>query len=380
MDKTWLSRLNLEKPHTILIKEVKKLKRIGYLWEPFISNENILKAIKEVNKTHRTSHEKPNKTVIWVEKNLEECIIKLRKLVENDFQPSPTKEKRIYDKSAQKYRIIHEPPLWPDQYIHHMLIQVLEPIMMRGMDYWCCASIRGRGTQRGIKGIKKWIKNTDNTRFAAELDIYHFYESLKPRIVMKRMKKLIKDKRILAFIKILISKGITIGAYFSQWFANTTLQELDNFIRQKLKIHYYIRYMDNLTLFNSNKKYLHYCVSQIKSKLSSYKLSLKTNWQVFPTNKRLICALGYRFGKNFLLLRKRSLFKLKRHLRTVIKKKNFHKRIGFRFAAGLIARIGQLKWCNHRSISKRYIPSWINGMMKQIVSNSRRRLNVRIQF
>jgi hypothetical protein len=100
MDKTWLSRLNLEKPHTILIKEVKKLKRIGYLWEPFISNENILKAIKEVNKTHRTSHGEPNKTVIWVEKNLEECIIKLRKLVENDFQPSPTKEKRIYDKSA----------------------------------------------------------------------------------------------------------------------------------------------------------------------------------------------------------------------------------------------------------------------------------------
>jgi hypothetical protein len=32
---------------------------------------------------------------------------------------------------------------------------------------------------------------------------------------MKRMKKLIKDKRILAFIKVLISKGITIGAYFS---------------------------------------------------------------------------------------------------------------------------------------------------------------------
>ena len=129
------------------------------------------------------------------------------------------------------------------------------------------------------------MKDTNNTCFAAELDIYHFYESLKPRIVMKRMRKLIKDKKILDFIKILISKGITIGAYFSQWFAKTTLQELDNFIRQKLKIHYYIRYMDNLTLFNSNKDYSHYCVSQIKSKLSSYKLILKTNWQVFPTGK-----------------------------------------------------------------------------------------------
>lgn len=50
--------------------------------------------------------------------------------------------------------------------------------MMRGMDYWCCASIKGRGTKRGIKGIKKWIKDELNSVYAAELDIYHFYESL----------------------------------------------------------------------------------------------------------------------------------------------------------------------------------------------------------
>lgn len=100
MGKTWLSRLNFEKPPTILIKEVKKIEKNWISLEPFISNENILRAIKEVNKTHRTSHGKPNKTVIWVEENLEECTIKLRELVENDFQPSPTKEKRIYDKSA----------------------------------------------------------------------------------------------------------------------------------------------------------------------------------------------------------------------------------------------------------------------------------------
>ena len=59
------------------------MKRIGYLWESFISDENILKAIKEVNKTHRTSYGKPNRTVVWIEENLEECVIKLRKLVEN---------------------------------------------------------------------------------------------------------------------------------------------------------------------------------------------------------------------------------------------------------------------------------------------------------
>ena len=77
MDKTWLSRLNLEKPHTILIKEVKKLKRIGYLWEPFISDENILKAIKEVNKTHKTSSLSADKSIrskkIMTQKKISLC-------------------------------------------------------------------------------------------------------------------------------------------------------------------------------------------------------------------------------------------------------------------------------------------------------------------
>lgn len=355
------------------------MKRVGFLWEKFISEENILRAIKEVNKTHRTKHGRPNKKVKWVEETIEDRVEDLKKIIENNFIPAKTKEKRIYDKSAQKYRIIHEPPLWPDQYIHHMLIQVLEPIMMRGMDYWCCASIKGRGTKRGIKGIKKWIKDDLNSVYAAELDIYHFYENLQPQVVMKRMKKLIKDKKILDFISILISTGITIGAYFSQWFANTVLQELDWFIRQELKLPYYIRYMDNLTLFSNNKKYLHYCINKIKERLLSLKLRLKNNWQVFPINKRLICALGYRFNKNFSLLRKRSLFKLKRHYRIVLNKFQKHKRIGFVLASGLIARIGQFKWCNNYNLCK-YIDKGIIMKMKQIISSSRRRLNDRIQL
>ena len=39
------------------------MKRVGYLWEKFLDDENILKAIKEVNKTHRISHGKRNLVV-----------------------------------------------------------------------------------------------------------------------------------------------------------------------------------------------------------------------------------------------------------------------------------------------------------------------------
>ena len=225
-----------------------------------------------------------------------------------------------------------------------------------------------------MRGIKRWMRNKEKTKYAAELDIYHFYDSLQQEIVMNRMKKLIKDRKILIFIEKLISNGIQIGAYFSQWFANTVLQELDIFIRQELNINYYIRYMDNLTLFSQSKAILHNAINRIKNKLSFYKLKIKNNWQVYPTNKRLVCGLGYRYGYKFLLLRKRTLFKLKKHMSMI-----FHSRkIGFRVAAGLVSRIGALKWCNSRNLLKQ-IPNDLVFNMKRIISSNRKKINNRLR-
>ena len=85
--------------------------------------------------------------------------------------------------------------------------------------------IPGRGTQLGIKYIKRCLrKDKKNTKYAAELDIHHFYASVKPEVIMNRMKSLIKDKKMLNLIEILVRDGLSIGAYYSQWFANTVLQ------------------------------------------------------------------------------------------------------------------------------------------------------------
>lgn len=69
------------------------MKRVGFLWEKFVSEENILRAIKEVNKTHRTKYGRPNKKVKWVEATIEDRVEDLRRLVENNFIPAETKEK-----------------------------------------------------------------------------------------------------------------------------------------------------------------------------------------------------------------------------------------------------------------------------------------------
>ena len=330
-----------------------------------ISDDNIRQAIKTVNKSHRWyGRHKPNQTVLWIEATIPERVKDLRNIIEAGFEPVEPKIKRRYDRNAKKWRDIAEPKLWPDQYVHHILIQTLEPVMMRGMDPFCCGSIKKRGAHYGIKRIKKWMKNDrKGTRWCAELDVYHFYDNLKPAVVLGRMKSLIKDRRVLDLIERVLRFGVTIGAFFSQWFANTLLQPLDVVIRN-LGINHYIRYMDNFTLFSSRKKELKKAIKEISAWLKKRGLRLKDNWQYFRTRKRLPNALGYRFGHTFTLIRKHRLLTIKRQVASFYRQQG---KVSAKFAQSLLSRIGGLRHCNAKEIYKKYIPNGLQKKLKDIV-------------
>lgn len=400
------------------------MKRVNHLYEKLISRANVKKAIREVNSGHRSSHGRLNKTVLWVEEDIEARVDDLIAVVENGFVPKPTRDFTVYDTTACKTREIHEPALWPDQYIHHMLVQVLLPVMMRGMDYWCCASIPGRGTARGIDGIKRWMaedvsnKNTQNarwqqnsglhrgsnssdTRYAVECDIHHFYDSLKPEVVMQRMNQLVKDKKVMDLIWRVIQSGIMIGAFPSQWFANTVLQPMDHMIREKLHVKHYVRYMDNLTMFSSNKKELHAAVLEVNKWLNEHQLELKPNWHVYNTtlkrkaqqrrnalsgkayyrrHPRLVNAMGYMFGHGYTLMRKKNLFRLKRQLSKVYKKMRNHEEIPYKMAAGLLSRLSMLTHCNSRHINQMYVKKGLVKTLKNVVREESRRRMIRYEY
>ena len=187
------------------------MKRIGFLMERLCKKENALQAIEEINEDR-----KDNKTAQWVERTKEERAEELCKIARN-FHPKPARTFERYDPTAGKTRIINEPALWPDQYIHHMIVQVLKPILMRGMDYFCCGSIPGRGPHREKKAIEKWLdKDRKGTKYGGEADIKKFYDSLSPRVVMRFLCRKIKDREFLALIWKIIKAGIKIGFYISQ--------------------------------------------------------------------------------------------------------------------------------------------------------------------
>ena len=342
------------------------MKRYGHLMPQMLSDENILKAIHEVNKTHRWGrHHKPNRCVCWVERTLPKRVEELRDILANGFSPSPARRRTIWDVSSQKYRDIYEPRLWPDQYIHHALIQVIEPVIMRGMDYWNCGSIPGRGSKRGIRGIRKWLReDTKGTRYCAELDIRHFYQSLLPYVVLRQLRRKIKDERVLSLCREVMTDGVPIGCYCSQWFANAVLEPLDRMLRESGFIDHSVRYMDNLTLFASSKKRLRKATHAVRLWLIHHEMTLKDDWQIFPVSKRMPQAMGYRYGRNYIVPRKRTMLRFKRACNRVIKRG----RATLRQARSILSRLGGFRQCRVRCVRDRWMsPIGGDKMLKRIV-------------
>lgn len=265
--------------------------------------------------------------------------------------------------------------IWPDQYVHHMIVQVLAPVLMRGMDFYCCGSIPGRGPHRARKAIEKWLeKDQKGTKYAAELDIKKFYPSLSPREVMRFLRRKIKDEAFLGLIWRIIKDGIKIGFYISQWLANAVLEPLDHYIREKLGdgVRHYVRYIDNLTIFGHNKKKLHRAIRSIMEFLGRMGLRLKENWQLYNTRKRMVNAVGYRYKRGLTLIRKKNLLRLKRQCTRARKRIAAHRKIAPIQARGILSRSGQLKHCAGWSLYDKHVRP-IEKTIKSVVREASRK-------
>ena len=345
------------------------MKRVDNLFETLISDENIFLAIQEVNKTHRYGyHHRPRKVVQWIESTMPERVVELREIIIDGFQQKPGSRSRRYDQSARKWRNIWEPVLWPDQYVHHILIQVLKPVFLRRMDPWCCGSVPGRGTIYGVRGIQKWMKNDlEGSAWCMELDIHHYYDSLTKEVVMGVMRKQIKDARVLSLIEATLVEGVPIGSYCSQWYANAVLQECDRAIR-KAGAKHFVRYVDNFTIFVENKQKARELIRVISGEIGKLGLILKKNWQYFPTRKRMPNALGYRYGHGYTLIRKPNLLRLKRQAARAKKRLTNGKPIPRSMAAGILSRCGQLCHCNAYRLRAEICPPAFEAHLKAVVA------------
>ena len=129
-----------------------------------------------------------------------------------------------------------------------------------------------------------------------------------------------KDKYINDINKLPIyrkGKGLPIGNMSSQILAIVYLNELDHFIKEKLHIKNYIRYMDDGILLHEDKEYLKYCLKEITEIIHKYKLELNNKTKIYSSNIGFEFLGFYYFIKNNKLIMKVSNKTKKRFKRKV---------------------------------------------------------------
>ena len=106
-----------------------------------------------------------------------------------------------------------------------------------------------------------------------------------------------------------------IGNLTSQFFANIYLNELDQFVKHKLKAKYYIRYVDDFVILNPSKQQLVNWYKEINDFLKE-----KLKIELHPQKSKVISLsqgidfLGFRNFWNYKLLRKRNIRKMQKKI------------------------------------------------------------------
>lgn len=158
------------------------------------------------------------------------------------------------------------------------------------------------------------------------------------------------------------------GFFTSQWLANYYMQDADHYIKEDLKVPYYVRYMDDMLLFHRNKKELH----KIKDKLERYLefegLEIKSNWQLFKVDSRPVDFIGYRFYRGHTTLRRSNFLRIKRRIKKVYKKG----KINCTDATAVISYYGWYKHCSYYRFTEKYVKPYISiNKCKGVIRNAK---------
>lgn len=314
------------------------MKRIGNLFEKIISLENLNLADEKAKKGKSNKKE-----IIKHNINKNENINKLHDDLKNKrFKTSEYKTFTIFE---PKERLIYKLPYYPDRIVHHAIMNVLEPILVKSFTADTYSCIKKRGIHLAAKKVKNILKNDPlATKYCLKIDIKKFYPSVNNEILKQLLRKKFKDDGLLNLLDEIIdsTEGLPIGNYLSQYLANFYLTYFDHWIKEDLKIKYYFRYSDDMIFFSDNKDDLHCLLNKIIVYLyNNLKLEIKENYQIFPVESRGIDFVGYVFFHTHAKVRKR----IKRNLIKMLKNRPNDESIA--------SYKGWLKHCDSKHLMKK---------------------------
>ena len=198
---------------------------------------------------------------------------------------------------------------FPERVLHHALMNVCHSVFERQQIFHSYATRKNKGTHAALSCAAQFHKKN---RWYVKMDVRKYFDSVDHEILFALICRKIKDRSVLQIFKKIIAsyhtgkgKGLPIGNLTSQYFANYYLSFADRYIQQELKISAYVRYMDDMVLWSSDKDKL----LAAQNKLTEFllgKLSLTLKTSVLNTHTHGLSFLGFRLFRKKIRLDQRS--------------------------------------------------------------------------
>lgn len=235
-----------------------------------------------------------------------------------------------------------------DRIIHHLLVREIEPRWEKIFIHDSYACRTGKGAHKAVAKIKRILANNQGriSMHYLHVDIRGFFTSIDKDILFSILSRRIKHPDLVYLMRLVIfhdpkidyvikgnerllrdiplhkslfgvpdGKGLPIGNYTSQFFANVYLNELDQYVKRTLKCRHYFRYMDDMVVFDSDD-----CRLREVARLINRFLKEKLRIELHPKKTILqkvvkgVDLLGYIVRPEYTLSRKRVVGNLKRKL------------------------------------------------------------------
>ena len=216
-----------------------------------------------------------------------------------------------------------------------------------------------KGTHKGVLRLVEYArivsKNYTKSCWALKLDIKKFFASVDHKVLLSLLEEKIQGEDIIWLLKQIIysfysdkgeGKGMPLGNLTSQVFANIYVNKLDQFVKHKLKIKYYIRYADDFLILSDYKDTLQRSLVAISEFVkNNLNLELHPKKIIFCKLEWGIDFLGYIVLPHYVLPRTKTQKRIFKKLQEKIGSENF--------SQSLRSYLGYLRHANSFKLAQR---------------------------
>ncbi len=266
------------------------------------------------------------------ERSLEDHIFELhQELTSFQYRHGSYEQFRVFE---PKERSISRASV-KDRLVHHMLYVTLTKIFDRTFIFHSLSCRLGKGVHKGISYFEQMVRqvsqNGTGSCYALKMDIRRFFDHVNHSILKALIRKKVHDEKVLYMADLIIdsfkkgtdlfgARGMPLGNVTSQLFANIYLHELDDFIKQKLRDRFYLRYCDDFVILSRKAEPLLRRICQIEEFLETHlRLELHPKKVILSKLSQGIDFLGYVMLPHHIRLRMQTRRRLKRRLKEAYK-------------------------------------------------------------